>query len=286
MPTVPTWTVSGNNAGSTSALVLGFNPTACSPWGIVDFSGGTATNNPSVTQMANSTFGLTGTGPNDTNDTWYWSKTDTTNALTFQTASYHSMTVNDRMCNSGVTYSSPATQLGIRLATATAGANTAYLQFNPPWTGNGVASSAKLKFGSASIWFRTSVVATDTVNHDIFTIFGSPNFSNVILLTNGTIITLGLEGTGSSVTTISSNTWYKLCLSWVSGGTGQFSVYDASGTQVGSTQTLAEGAGSISSFQIGNTHAGTTTSSGVHDFGGWKICYSSSSTGCPFPLVL
>lgn len=282
----PNWTVSSSNQAIKAGMAIGFGTTACSPWGIIDFSGGTATNNPSLATLTSSTTGMTGIGQQSAGNWAYWAKTDSNNALTYQTASYHAMTVLERMCNGGVTYTTPGTQLGMQYSSTAGSSHLAEVVFNLPYGFAG--GTNKWTTVTASVWFRTTFTTADTLNQDVFTIQqggSGGTFSNVILDQSGGQLRLSLEGSGSASINITTNTWYKVCLKYVKSGTGALAVYDASGSQIGSTATVTNSNGSPPGVVIGESLGGAVTTGRTNDYGGIKICYSDTA-GCPFPLVL
>lgn len=241
----PNWTSGTRTIKSTLALAFGFTPTPASYVSMIDFSAGVAGNAPTAADLESSTFGAASiTSPNiSAGDPRYWQVVTPGTYLTYNASAHHALNGSaPRFAVSGTTYSDGGS-LGLQYDTSGTGA-TRYARMFFPW-GNNYPGAGVSPTAMATCFFRTSLSGTDTVNMDVFGIFGtgtgSSNFCNAVLHSNGAIIRMELEGTVDAYVTISPNTWYQLALLWDRNATGKLMVFSEDGTtQIGTTQTIAQ----------------------------------------------
>jgi hypothetical protein len=259
---------------------LGFKavrPDACAEYSLFDFSAGTNGSNPTAATLASSMFGE----PNESPQSFI---TVSGTALKYSTSAHHSFTA-PTLCNGGAY--SDAGSLGLFYDTSVGGLSTFSFHFDN-YTGgtsdNGTGNTATTT--SATTWLCTTLPQTATANMDWFAIYSSTSqFINTILSQSGAnSLQLSLEAfTSGSPIPISTSascgpsagTWYQVEISFVTGGSGQLQVFDASGNQVGGTMT-ATATGKPAQLIVGNNLANSpTTGFGVY-MDKIKICYQGS----------
>lgn len=260
--TWPTWTMSGSDSPTTSALALGWNVTACKDDGFYDFEGGISGNTVVAATLNSSGHGWLG---------GLWSLVGTT---IWQTgASMPLLNASPRLCGDGVTYSSGAGTLGLRQT-----GNGASVANNITLTSVPSGGALGIKTFSESINFKSSLTAADVTNMDVFYVKASGGAVNWMWHGNGTNRFMQLECNDTSTTsaqtiTISSNTEYTLMILFDSaGGTHKGRVYDTSGTQIGSEATCSASAGNlVQGVVIGNVGAQVMTNGATNDFDSLKF---------------
>jgi hypothetical protein len=273
---------------TSNALLAGFGggsgTTPCSLYTLLDGSAGTTGSAPTAATLNSGMFGkpFGSFAP-------FWTITAT--AITYQTNGYHALAGSaPNLCNSGQ-YADGAS-VGFMYSTTIGGLSTLKLDLNK-YAGGWPNNSAYVVLAptvTATTWFCTTLPSTATVNMDFFALYAADGtFTNVPLQGAGAGLTVLMEaGTGGSIAITSSSscvagtgTWYQIAISWVKGGTSTFTLYDASGTSLGSN-TKTSSSSDINQFIVGNNLANSpTTGFGVY-FDKIKLCYRGS---CTFPLL-
>lgn len=270
---------------TTNAIVAGFragsgtNP--CSLYSLLDGSGGTTGNVPTAANL--NTFGQP-FGP----FSGVWVITGT--AITYDTNGYQALATSaPNLCNSGQYVDNAS--VGFKYSTTIGGLSKLTLNLNQ-YAGGYPLNSAYVVLSSpvtATGWFCTTLPSTATANMDFFALYAADgSFNNVVLQAAGSGVTVLMEaGTGTPIAITSSTscgsggTWYQIAISWIKGGTSTFTLYNSSGTSLGS-YTKTSNSSDVNQFIVGNNLANSpTTGFGVY-FDKIKLCYLS---GCTFPLL-
>jgi hypothetical protein len=264
----PNWSATGATIKATLAMAFGFNPTPVSYVAMVDFRGGTAGAAPTVATIEASTFGaasitnpiITGTTPR------YWVVTNPSTYLTYNAFAHHALNgPGHRFAIGGATYAD-AGSLGLQLDTTGGGVVRSLLMY-VPWSGNpgqGVGPVAM-----ATCFFRTSLGGADSVNMDVFGIYGTEsggsNYTNVILHATGGNLRLELEGSVDTPVVITDNVWYQIAILWERNALGKLMVFDVDGkTQIGTTQTITQHATAYPwAIYLGDANGAAVTSARV-----------------------
>lgn len=274
-------------ADTTNAILAGFKTgstnTPCSTYSMLDGSGGTTGNVPTAANLDSGMFGKP-FGPFSP----FWAVTGT--AVTYDTAGYHALAGSaPNLCNGG--QYSDAASVGFKYSTTIGGLSKLTLNLNQ-YAGGFPANTAYVVLAptvTATTWFCTTLPSTATVNMDFFALYAADgSFTNVPLQGSGTGLTVLMEaGTGGSIAVSSSSscagagTWYQMVISVVKGGTSTFTLYDASGTSLGSN-TKTSASSDVNQLVVGNNLANSpTTGFGVY-FDKIKLCYLGT---CTYPLM-
>ena len=280
----PSFTAAGMAIAQGGMVAFGqTGVTACDNRGFIDFSGGTATNNPLKADLVSSTHNLAGfqTGTL-TDESWLWTVTGGTH-LVYQTAANHAIASPPRPCWGG-TYTDSST-LGLRYTMPASPASSYVELFFPDtdYPSYGVSATA-----TASFWFETSAVGSNTCNFDAFTLNANTgDYVNFNPQCTGSSLDFHAEfscGSAVTVTGASANHWYLVALQLQQSGTNKMTVYDSDGiTSLGASTHAACGSGSPWSLYFGESAGGTNTSSITMDFGAVQAC---SLGTCLFPLMM
>lgn len=279
----PTWTASGTPSSRCLATVaLSENPTTPVQYAIADFSGGTDGAAPTAATLQASMFGATALGPVADVTPAKWDVTNNASGLVYsRSASYHLASGTPRLAIGGHVYGLDPAALGLRYASS---GGIKYVQFFLPVKSDFPGQVVPLTV-FAGCWFRTSLIPTDTLNIDFFTIFGAGGgggsvFTNAILGHNGgnTSLIVSLEDSVDTPTLISSNTWYWCALSYVAGGTGRLRIYTEALDLVGSELTVTCASLRASNVTLGNSNDGAPTTGRTIDFDGMQVLYAGEGT--------
>lgn len=163
-------------------------------------------------------------------------------------------------------------------------------------TGSAVANSITYLWNDASfaqtyisVWFYSTLSATDTSNIDILRIgSNATDYSNIQFQGSGTTRNFKVENAvgGCTATGIAytSSTWVNLQMTYIESGAPQLAVFNTSGTQIGSTATCtAGGAHYPESVNIGRLSAQTWTSGTVNYWDSLQIWLGPLPSGIAFP---
>lgn len=298
--TAPSWTgIGGNSWANQTAIAFGFSPTACTDSALINWSGGTATNNPLVADLTAGTFGNEIGPPWGTSSSNNFWNTNTPTGLTYQTAAHLGVTNSVRLCNGGATYTSSSSTLGLQYSTSN---SVSYAAFWLPQTYVATVTTLQCRFS-------TNLPNTDTGGYyDFCTILasGGSNFSNASLFNIGGGAGLAIQqetpaGTSSDYFPISSGSCYivdvrysgstsdtngmKLQLKNINCSTGALigQVTSHLGqTEIHATDTVAANALYTTFGRTGGS--GTPTSGYYINFGDIQVCYAATGTICPYPM--
>lgn len=241
---------------------------------VVDYSGGTAAGAVTAANLNSSTHGINGG--------WAIGGGGAINALTYQSTPTAQAFLNSAFVPANqTTYTGAAPGLVIKRITGSSD--------QPPndqfiYTNN--VNTTSITIGH---WFQTDTaqnVASGKIC-DFSQSLASSGSSNVIQFdSNGTNLFFRIEQLPGAATTngpaFSTSIWYWITNQLNPGGTSHFSVFDTTGTIVGSQVDVAgQGAGNVTGLAIGEQ--GTCFTSPVNNiwFGGIKV----DPTGSTFPLL-
>jgi hypothetical protein len=115
---------------------------------------------------------------------------------------------------------------------------------------------------TAGVWWQSPATVPDTTTHSVLTVANPGNdFAAISLVAGQSYMVCETFGGDSAIhIAISASTWYRLTVQYIAGGTHSCAVYDASGTQVGSTAThAATGNFKVTTVEVGNSHGGAGT---------------------------
>lgn len=288
-PTTPTVSYTANNEGTVSGLLLSFNPTSAVQYGITDFAGSVNGTHPAADTQAKLNAGVHGiTGINqENNGVLQIGVTDNNNALTYSTSAYKAFTTLPRFLNSGVTYTTPTTQLGMSWSSTTASGQVAKIAYTFPGT-----NFMGDKSFAASEWMQFQGFAvTDTLNADILTSNATGGSQTTVNLSaDGSHVRLTLESeanctnTGPAAIFIENNqnVWLEIEILYSPGVKEELIVYDASHTALGTITRTPNGtctlAGTPTGFTIGEALGGANTAGRTILFGPLKWGYIGNFT--------
>lgn len=115
---------------------------------------------------------------------------------------------------------------------------------------------------TAGGWWLSPATIPDTTTHSLLTIaLSGSDFVDVAMSSGENFFRCETQG-GVSTTlgfTIAANTWYRLTDKYVAAGTHTCSVYDSSGTLLGTNTHAATGSFNATSFILGNSHGSAGT---------------------------
>jgi hypothetical protein len=210
---VPTWTPTSATAAIIAGMSFGWNPAPCAENSFVDFEAGSAGASVTAALLQSSTHGWQG---------GVWSKNGSNSPFTFQsTASMPLVDATGRLCGDGKNYTANAGSLGITL---TGNGTVGSSEWNYLWKSNALTNV------TASVWWSSDLVATDTSLIDCFYIHGQADFVGVGCYGNGTNRYFRLEaGSGSPAMVIpyTPGTLAHLQLAYNVAGTHSLTVTDA-----------------------------------------------------------
>lgn len=286
--TTPTWTAT-MGIGVASSIAFCFNPTTSVNWELIDFSAGSNGGTPTQSDLHNSSHGAMGDGPaasNARNDSYWEIASNATPGWKYAASAYLPLlNPAPRFLISGVQYSDTST-VGLEFDTST---NNSLIRWSPGKEyGANQAFLATTQTMAYSFW--TDIPATVQAPSDDFTI-ESPagKFVTAQLEADGTQRKVGLEGsvTGGKIN-YSGSTQYYLCHKFVTNGTGELHMYDATGVDLAGSpltidQTAATGNNTTDKadrYIMGWFGAAALTGGGHFRIGKMKICNGNGGAVC------
>lgn len=259
------WALTTSDTSDETVAAFSFNPTACQDVGLLDFSGGTATNNLTSTQLTNSTFGGVGS--------WGAASGTPASSETAETAAHFNL-VNTRTCAGNKTGSGT---LGMKFDTS---ASTSYYF---PYTLCQSAAACPYSPFSYGFWYVPHIATSDTGFYSMMMtqdVNGLDFISN--MLTSGVMyIETKLDPNGNPLTCTGSscNGSNQFAFTedhqyWI---TDQMNKYVANGT---STSSVAIGTGSKTfTTQAGLGYTAGQPISVINTTANWMTGTVSSYTG-------
>jgi len=273
-----TWGSGSNVIPILSTLAFGWNATNCKEESFINFSGVTNGVAPSQSAMASSIAGWQGAD-------WY---VGVEGGFTGSTSyNFSPLNAPGRMCGDG---SSPSATVSKGVIMTATGAGNSESQITYMANLNSSLSSV-----SESVWFCSTLTATDQTDIDVFSIHSSGSeYVNVMFQGNGNhryfVLETDQASTSGSINyTPADNAcdvpgdWVNLQLlyNYSTSLSHELAIFNSSGAQVGSTLTMAATAAyAPSNFSLGNYSQQNMTSGAINAYSAWKTDLNGT-----FPLT-